>query len=137
MQKLIDEFLSPKRFAIVGASDNPQKYGHRIIHDLKDRGYEVYPINPRLKEIDGMECYPTLADTPVKIDVVDIAAPPQVTEKVVQECKALGLERIWIQPGAESERAISFCMANNLQVVYNVCVMMSTPQDNKTDQGEP
>jgi len=72
MQDLIDEFISLRKFAIVGASDNPEKYGNEIIHDLKSRGYDVYPINPCLEEIDGIRCCPSLADLPVTVDVVDL-----------------------------------------------------------------
>ena len=131
MQKLIDEFMAQEKFAIVGASDNPEKYGNEIIHDLKSRGYEVYPINPRLGEIDGMKCYATLADLPVTVDVVDLVVPPQVTEKVVRECHRLGLKRVWMQPGSESQEALNFCNANDLGVIHDVCVMMSGPNIKK------
>ena len=72
-----------------------------------------------------MKCYPTLSDIPIKVDVVDIVVPPKVTEEVVKEAKKLGLERIWLQPGAESEAIVSFCQENGMKVVYNVCVMVS------------
>ncbi len=125
MQDLTKEFMAQKRFAIVGATNNPRKYGNRIFKNLKSRGYEVYPINPKLKEIEGVRCYPDLAAIPVKVDVVDFVVPPQVTEGVLKECKRLGLERVWLQPGSESEAAIAYCHANNLKVVHSVCVMMN------------
>jgi len=125
MQDLINEFMSQKRFAIVGATDDPQKYGNEIFNDLRSRGYEVYSVNPRLEELEGLKCYPNLSDIPVKVDVVDIVVPPKVTEEVVKEAKRLGLERIWLQPGAESEAVIRFCQENGMKVVYNVCVMKS------------
>jgi len=119
MQDLVKEFMAQKRFAVVGATDNTEKYGYRIFKNLKDRGYEVYPVNPRVKEVEGVKCYPRLADIPVKVDVVDFIVPPAVTESIVRECKDLGLTRIWLQPGAESETAIAFCRENRLKVVYN------------------
>lgn len=125
MQDLIDEFISQKRFAIVGATDDNKKYGNEIFNNLRNRGYEVYPVNPRLKELEGLKCYPALSDIPVKVDVVDIVVPPKVAEEVVREAKRLGLERIWLQPGAESEAVIKFCQENGMRVVYNVCVMMN------------
>jgi len=123
MQDLIKEFMNQKRFAVVGASDNPQKNGNRVVKNLKRRGYEVYPVNPRLKEVEGLKCYARLSEIPVRVDVVDFVVPPEETEKVLEECKALGLDRIWLQPGAESEKAIAFCRENNLKVVHDVCVM--------------
>ena len=80
--------------------------------------------NPRLEAIEGMKCYATLSDLPVKVDVVDFVVPPLATEAILKECLELGLERIWLQPGSESEAAISFCRENNLKVVHDVCVMM-------------
>ncbi len=124
-QDLVKEFMAQKRFAVVGATDDTQKYGHKIFQNLKNRDYEVYPVNPRLKELEGIKCYPNLTGIPVKVDVVDFVVPPQVTEVILKECKRLELDRIWLQPGSESEAAIAFCHQNNLKVVHDVCVMMN------------
>ena len=123
MRELIEEFMAQKRFAVVGATDNHEKFGYRIFKNLKGRGYEVYPVNPGLEEIDGTKCYASLADIPVKVDVVDFVVPPQVGEKILKECGALGLNRIWLQPGSESEALIDFCHKHNLKVVHDACVM--------------
>jgi len=125
VQYLIQEFIAQKRFAIVGATNNPQKYGYHIFRNLRNRGYEVYPVNPRLDELEGIRCYPSLADIPIKVDVVDFVVPPKVTNQILRECKRLGLNRIWLQPGSESEAAIAFCKDNNLKVVHSVCVMLN------------
>jgi len=125
MQDLIKEFMEQKRFAVVGATDNPEKYGNRIVKNLRDRGYEVYPVNPKLEEVEGLKCYPTIANIPVEVDVVDFVVPPAATEEILKQCKELGLDRIWLQPGSESERAIAFCESKNLKVVHSVCVMLN------------
>ncbi len=125
MQELIKEFMDQKRFAVVGATDNPEKYGNRIVKNLKERGYEVYPVNPKLAQVEGLKCYPSIADIPVRVDVVDFVVPPSATEEILKQCRELGLDRIWLQPGSESETAISFCQANNLKVVHSICVMLN------------
>jgi predicted CoA-binding protein len=125
MQDLIKEFMAQKRFAIVGATNNTKKYGNEIFKNLTSRGYEVYPVNPNLKELEGVKCYPSLTDIPVKVDVVDFVVPPAVTETTLKECQRLGLDRIWLQPGSESEAAIAFCIKNNMKVVHSTCVMLS------------
>ena len=125
MQDIIVEFMAQKKFAVVGASENTEKYGNQIFKNLKDRGYEVYPVNPKMKEIEGLVSYPNLADIPVKVDVVDFVVPPVVTEEVLKQCKELGLKRIWLQPGSESEKAIAYCTNNSMKVVHSVCVMMN------------
>ncbi len=125
MQELIKEFMDQKRFAVVGATDNPDKYGNRIVKNLRDRGYEVYPVNPKLEKVEGLRCYPSIVEVPVRVDVVDFVVPPKATEEILKQCKDLGLDRIWLQPGSESEAAIAFCQNNNLKVVHSVCVMLS------------
>jgi predicted CoA-binding protein len=125
MQNLIKEFMAQKKFAVVGATDNTEKYGNQVLRNLRDRGYEVYPVNPRLKEVEGMKCYASVTDLPVKVDVVDFVVPPAATETILRECLELGLDRIWLQPGSESEDAIGFCQDNNLKVVHDVCVMLN------------
>ncbi|MFC2020837.1 CoA-binding protein [Chloroflexota bacterium] len=125
MQDLIKEFMAQKRFAIVGATANPEKFGNQIFKNLRARDYEVYPVNLRLKELEGVKCYASLDDIPVKVDIVDFVVPPEVTEVTLQECKRLGLNRIWLQPGSESKAAIDYCNENNMKVVHDVCVMLS------------
>lgn len=120
----IEEFLTKDIFAVVGATSKTEKYGYKIYQFLKKQGKKVYPIHPAIKEIEGDPVYKTLSDLPEKVDVVDVVVPPQVTEKVVEECLKLGIKRVWMQPGAESEKAIEFCKNNDIEVVYNSCVMM-------------
>ena len=121
---MLDEFLKQQVFAVVGVSSKPDKYGYKIFKHLKKIGKKVYPIHPAMKEVDGDICYKNLKDVPDSIDVVDIVVPPQVTEQVVKECHKLGIRRVWIQPGAESENAVEYCKSNNIDVVYNTCIML-------------
>jgi uncharacterized protein len=125
MEELITEFMSQKRFAVIGATDNPQKYGNQIVKNLNKRGYEVFPVNPKLKDLEGLKCYANLAEIPVKVDVVDFVVPPAVTEEILKQCRELGLQRVWLQPGSESDTAIDYCRKNDLKIVHSVCVMMN------------
>lgn len=120
LQELVEEFIAQKRFAVVGATDNHDKYGYQIFENLRRRGYEVFPVNPRLNELEGNKCYPSIGDIPVKVDVVDFVVPPKVTEEILKECKNLGLNRIWLQPGSESETAIEYCHDNDMKVAHGV-----------------
>jgi predicted CoA-binding protein len=123
LQELITEFLARKIFAVIGASDKQHKYGYQIFYNLISRGYEVYPVNPGIDKIEGNQCYARIEDVPARIEVADFVVPPTVTEEVLKDCKRLGIDRIWLQPGAESDAAIEFCHANNMKVIYGVCVM--------------
>ena len=122
---LIKDFLRKQNvFAVVGVSRDPAKYGHQVYKDLKEADYVVYAVNPNIDEVLGDRCYHSLSGLPEKPDVVDTVVPSSVTEKTVEECKELGIERVWMQPGSESEHAIRFCEENNIKVVHDVCVMV-------------
>lgn len=124
-EDLIKQFLNKKNtFAVVGASKDPEKYGHRVYKDLREAGYAVYPVNPNAKEILGDKCYPDLEKLPKKPDVVDVVVPPKITEEIVKTCKRLGITKVWMQPGSESETAIRFCDGNGIDVIHDVCVMV-------------
>lgn len=122
---LIKDFLDRRNvFAVVGASRDPQKYGHRVYSDLKNAGYRVYPVNPNAQEVLGDKCYPSLEELPASPDVVVTVVPPHITERMVEECRRLGVRKVWMQPGSESERAIEYCERNNIAVVHGVCIMV-------------
>jgi len=127
---IIAEFIDKKNvIAVVGASRNPEKYGHKVYKDLKEAGYKVYPVNPNASEILGDKCYPNLESLPERPDVVTVVVPPRVTEKIVKACKDLGIWRVWMQPGSESEKAITFCRENGIKVIHGVCIMIQRKAD--------
>lgn len=124
-ERIIEEFLNKKNvIAVVGVSKDPEKYGHRVYKDLKSGGYKVYPVNPNANEILGDKCYSSLEVLPEKPDVVDVVVPPKVTEEVVKTCKKLGITKVWMQPGSESETAIKFCRDNNIAIIFGKCIMV-------------
>jgi len=124
MESLIQEFVNQRMWAVVGASTDASKNGNRIFRDLRKAGYAVYGVNVRGGEIEGQQLYRSLADLPEQPAVVDIVVPPNVTEQVVQQCAELGITRVWMQPGSESESAIGFCEGHGIQVVYGTCAMI-------------
>jgi len=133
-QKLIKEFLEKKNvFAVIGVSKESKKYGNKVYFDLKHAGYIVYPVNPNTSKVSGDRCYPSLRDLPILPDVVDIVVPSKITEKTVKECKILGIQKVWMQPGSESEEAINFCRENGIKVLYNVCVMLERKKHERSE----
>ena len=123
-QRLISEFVGRRVWAVVGASQDRQKFGNRVFRSLRDSGYIVYPVNPKVGKVEGARAYPSLADLPETPDVVDVVVPPAVTEQIVKEAGQLGLKRIWMQPGAESDAAIAYCNEQGIQVIYDACAMV-------------
>ncbi len=124
MESLVKDFLRKKSFAVIGSFRNETKYAFKILRNLKERDYKVYPVNPSLSEVAGLKCYKSIIHIPFLVDVVNLVTPPKVTEKIVRECKEKEIYRVWFQPGAESENAIEFCKKNKISVIYNLCVML-------------
>jgi predicted CoA-binding protein len=124
MENLIQEFVNQRVWAVVGASTDPDKNGNRVFRSLRDAGYVVHGVNIRGGEIEGQPLYRSLVDLPEVPAVVDTVVPPPVTEQVVRQCAELGITRVWMQPGSESEAAIAFCQEHGIKVVYDTCAMM-------------
>jgi predicted CoA-binding protein len=129
-QRLISDFVNRRVWAVVGASQDRSKFGYRIFRSLKSAGYTVYPVNPKGGELEGGKVYASLADLPEPPEVVDLVVPPRVSEQIVEEAHELGLTRIWMQPGAESEAAIAYCREHGVQVVHHACAMVHKRQWN-------
>jgi predicted CoA-binding protein len=125
-QQQIDEFLEGTRFAVVGASQDRTKYGNKVLRVYQQNHMEAVPVNPNADEVEGAKAYPNLASIPGGIHGVSIITPPPVTERVVSEAIERGIKHIWMQPGAESDAAISAAEAAGLNVIAGgPCVLVS------------
>jgi len=111
-------------YAVVGASNNTEKYGYKVFKDLLDAGYKVVPIHPTEQKILWEMVYPTLSDVKEKIDVVIFVTQPTVTEKVLEQVKTLWIKNVWLQPGAQSDTAIEFCKKNMIECIHDACIMI-------------
>jgi predicted CoA-binding protein len=121
---LLREFLQRPVWAVVGASRDPRRYGHRVLVALRKAGYRAYAVNPSASEIAGEPTYPSLSALPEVPDVVDTVVPPEVTLRTVEDAARLGVTRIWMQPGSESDEAIRRAEESGMQVVHHACAMV-------------
>ncbi len=112
--------------AIVGATENPSKYGYVIYKDLKLKGLTVYPVNPNRSSVDGDKAFKRLEDIPQRPTIVNIVVPPEVTSDILQQCLDLGLTNVWVQPGAESPAVMTFLQENNFNYLANACIMVES-----------
>ncbi|MBC8015891.1 MAG: CoA-binding protein [Sporomusaceae bacterium] len=120
----IDKMLQLKTWAVVGATNNKEKFGYKIFKVMLEAGLEVYPINTGVEEILGQKCYPTLKDLPLKPDGVDMVVPPRVAEQILRECAELGISNVWLQPGADTQPVVDLAKELGLTVVDHACIMM-------------
>ena len=116
-QARIADWVERRTWAVVGASDNRAKFGNRIYRVLRERGYTVYPVNPTLETVEGDPAYPDVAALPADVEVLDIVIPPGRVPPVLDQAKAAGITRIWLQPGAESPDVIAYAASLGLEVI--------------------
>lgn len=113
-------------YAVVGASNNKAKYGYKVLKDLNEAGFEVVPVNPKEKEILGLKVAGSLFDTGRKIDVAVFVVPPEITENIIREIieRKSGIDKVWMQPGSESEEAIRSCREKGITCIHGTCIMV-------------
>jgi predicted CoA-binding protein len=124
MSNYVAEFPKYRKWAVVGVSEDRSKYGNKIYRDLRDAGYTVFAVNPKLSTVEGDPCYASIKDLPEIPDVVDLVVPPAVSLKTVEDCLAAGAKRIWFQPGSESDEAVKKAQDGGMEVVYDACIMI-------------
>lgn len=112
--------------AIVGATDNLEKYGAIIYRDMKSRGYQVLPVNPYRTEVDEDPCFPDLSGLPTKPDIIDLVVPPSIGLLVAKEAVRLGYGNLWLQPGAESPELIGYLEEQGVDFTYDSCIMVQS-----------
>src|SRR5262245_19660249 len=95
LKEKADEFLSQDRIAVVGLSHNKPNAGNLIYEKLRKTGHMVYAVNPTAQNINGDPCYPDVSSIPQRPDGVVIVTRPEIAEKVVHECAAAGIKRVW------------------------------------------
>ena len=116
--------LEKKVWAVVGASDNPEKYGSKIYKKLKSRGYRVYPVNPNYEIIEGDKCYKDLSSLPEIPEVLDMVVSPRHGMKAVEEAANLGIKNIWLQPGTYNKELLDLISEKGLDAVQ-ACVLVA------------
>ena len=123
-KKMVEDFLSQKKIAVVGVSRKKTKFGNAIYKELKQKGYQVFPINPHIDNYEGDTCYPNLLSLPENINAVVVNVPPAQAEKLVREAKQAGINKIWLQQGSQSDEAVKFCEENGIDCVSDECILM-------------
>jgi uncharacterized protein len=124
MDKLIQDFVQSKKIAVVGVSRSPQKFGSAIYTELKARGFEVYGVNPEMQQIDGDPCYPDLAALQGKVDAVVVCVPPQKAAQVLRDAAAAGIQKVWLQQGAQSVETGKVARELGITPVEGKCILM-------------
>lgn len=126
------QFLANKRIAVTGVSRNPQGHGSNTVYQrLRERGYEVFAVNPNAESVEGDPCYPDLKSIPGGVDAVVIATRPETADAAMQECVDLGIKFAWMHRafggGSVSDSATALGRANGITVIDGGCPLMCDP----------
>jgi predicted CoA-binding protein len=126
------EFLSQRRIAVTGVSRTPGKHGSNVVYKrLRERGYEVFAVNPNADKVEDDPAYPDLTSIPGGVDAVVIGTRPELAGEAMRECADLGIEHVWMHrgPGAGSvsKSAADFGRAHGISVIDGGCPCMFGP----------
>ena len=126
------EFLACKRVAVTGVSRTPKTHGsNNVYRRLRERGYQVFAVNPNTGQVEGDRSYPDLASIPGGVQAVVIGTRPQLAEAAMRECAELGITRVWMHrgPGAGSvsDAATGYGRAHGITVIDGGCPLMFGP----------
>ncbi len=126
------EFLGNKRIAVTGVSRKPASHGSNIVYQrLRDRGYEVFAVNPNADEVEGDTCYHDLKSIPGGVDAVVIGTSPTHADGTMQECHELGISSVWMHrafgSGSASGSATRFGREHGITVIDGGCPLMFEP----------
>jgi predicted CoA-binding protein len=126
------EFLAQKRIAVAGVSRTPAGHGaNPVYRRLRERGYNVFAVNPNADTVEGDPCYRDLRSIPGGVDAVVIGTTPAMAESVVRDCHELCITRVWMHrgfgEGSVSEAAADFCRRNGMSVIAGGCPLMFEP----------
>jgi predicted CoA-binding protein len=120
----IESFLSPKKLAIIGASRNPKKFGRHVYDALKEKGFEVYGVNPNAENLNGDPCYRDITTLPDEVDRVFIVTPPEKTAENVRQALDKGIKHIWIQQRSDTSEALELLKETDVNLIFNQCILM-------------
>jgi len=131
-KEVASEFLANKRVAVTGVSRTPQNHGSNVVYQrLRERGYQVFAINPNADEVEGDPCYHDLKSVPGDIDWVLIGTRPETAETTMRECAELGIKRVWMHRafgnGSVSRAAVDYGRQHSIQVIDGGCPCMFNP----------
>ncbi len=132
IKEAASEFLALKRIAVTGVSRQPKSHGGNIVYlRLRQRGYEVFPVNPNADQVEGDACFHDLKSIPGGVDAVVIGTRPEVAKDTVRECAELGIKHVWMHrgPGAGSvsDAATEYGRQHGITVIDGGCPLMFEP----------
>jgi hypothetical protein len=132
MQEAASEFLANQRIAVTGVSRTPKNHGaNTVFNRLRERGYEVFAVNPNADQVEGVHSYHDLKSIPGGVEAVVIATAPQNAEGTMRACDELGITQVWMHrsygSGSVNDAATAYGREHGITVIDGGCPLMFDP----------
>jgi uncharacterized protein len=132
IKEAASEFLANKRVAVTGVSRRANEHGSNVVYKrLRERGYDVFAVNPNADEVEGDPCYHDLRSIPGGVDAVVIGTRPEHADETVRECAELGIGQVWMHrgpgQGSVSDTAAAYGQEHGITVIAGGCPCMFGP----------
>ena len=132
IKEVSTEFLANRRIAVTGVSRNPKGHGSNAVYKrLRQRGYEVFAVNPNADEVEGDPCYHDLRSIPGGVGAVVVGTRPATAEATIRECVDLGIRHVWMHrgfgAGSVSDAATRYGREHGITVIDGGCPLMFDP----------
>jgi predicted CoA-binding protein len=126
------DFLSHKRVAVTGVSRTPGSHGSNVVYKrLRERGYDVFAVNPNVEEVEGDRAYDNLNSIPGGVEAVVIGTRPEIADETMRECADLGIKHVWMHRGpgggSVSDTATAYGRKHGIRVIDGGCPCMFGP----------
>jgi predicted CoA-binding protein len=106
-----------KTVAIIGASNDQNKFGNKAVRAFRQQGFTVYPVNPNETEVEGLPAFKSIRDIPGRLQMVSIYIPPPRLLKILSDIAAKGCDELWLNPGTESDEVLAEAKRLGLNVI--------------------
>ena len=120
----IDQFLAPKKIAVAGASANKKKFGYAIFNELRQKGFEICPVNPKLDEIEGVKCYKSVSELPTDYEKLFIVTPKTETDNIIKQAAEKGIKHVWVQQTSHTKETEKIANDLNVNLIHKECIFM-------------
>jgi len=128
----IADFLRQRRLAVVGVSRETGAFPNVVFRQLRDRGYDVVPVNPHAAELEGSQAFARVQEVTPPVEGVLVYVPAEAAQAVAEDCAAAGVKRVWFagpaKAGAKLAPALDYCRAQGLEAVGGWCPYLFLPE---------
>lgn len=127
----VRDFLALRRIALVGMSRDPQDFSRYLFREMCEKGYDMVPVNPSARELEGKACFGRTQDIQPPVEGALLMTAPDKTEQVVRDCAQAGIRYVWMHRGgglgSVSKKAVEFCRERGIRMVEGHCPLMFLP----------